>query len=75
MFKLSIHNTVWRFYLMMAIAIIAVYTHQVWLIPVAMLVAVSAILGYQIGTPAAKSGEGRIIELTDRERVERRKVS
>ena len=30
---------------MMAIAIIAVYTHQVWLVPVAMLVAVSAILG------------------------------
>lgn len=74
MFKLSIHNTVWRFYLMMAIAIVAVYTHQIWLIPVAMLVAVSAILGYQIGTPAAKSGDGRIIELPERERRERRKA-
>ncbi len=49
MFKLRIGSTVLRFYLMMAIAIIAVYAQQTWLIALAIAVGVSAVLGYSFG--------------------------
>jgi len=62
MFKLSISSTVWRFYLMMLVAIVAVYTQQSWLILLAFAVGVSAILGYQISWQPAKQ-KGKVIAL------------
>jgi len=49
MFRLSITSTILRFYLMMLIVILAVVAQQMWLVVIAMAVAVSAILGYRIG--------------------------
>ncbi len=49
MFRLSIQNTVLRYYLMMAVVIVTVYSHQMWLVFVAMAIAVSAILGIRVG--------------------------
>lgn len=57
MFKLRIHILILRFYLMMLVAIIAVYTDQVWLIVVAMAVAISAVLGYSFGGTASEDGK------------------
>jgi hypothetical protein len=61
-FNLSINNTVLRFYLMMLIAIIAVYTHQSWLIFLAFAVGVSAILGYHIGKPV-ETTQGKAVRM------------
>ena len=55
MFKLRISTLMWRFYLMMAVGIIAVYTHQAWMIALTFLIAVSAILGYRIDWPTRKT--------------------
>lgn len=62
LFNLSIHNTVFRFYLMMLIAIIAVYTQQSWIIFLAFAVGVSAILGYRLGKPTA-AAEGKEVKM------------
>ncbi|MCO6475134.1 MAG: hypothetical protein J5I94_00865 [Phaeodactylibacter sp.] len=49
MFKLRIHILILRYYLMMLVTIIAVATHQMWLVPVVMAIAISAVLGYRFG--------------------------
>lgn len=56
MLSLSFNNTIFRFYLMMLIAIVAVWLHQPWLIFVVYAVGVSAILGYRISMPRRKKG-------------------
>lgn len=73
MFKLRISSLVLRYYLMMAVAIVAVYTHQNWLVFVAFAVAVSAILGYRIGGPAAKES-GKVIRMEEPVREKKQKV-
>ncbi|MCB0566907.1 MAG: hypothetical protein KDD01_21280 [Phaeodactylibacter sp.] len=60
MFKLRIHILILRYYLMMLIAIIAVYTDQAWLIAVAMAVAISAVLGYRFGGTEEK---GKVVRM------------
>jgi len=65
MFNLSIHNTVLRFYLMMFLSIIAVYTGQSWLIVLAFVVAVSAVLGYQLPSSGEKQS-GQIKRMEER---------
>ena len=49
MFQLEIHKLILRYYLMMLITIITVYTDQMWLIAVVMALAISAVLGYRFG--------------------------
>lgn len=61
MFKLRIHILILRYYLMMLIAIIAVYTDQAWLIWVAMAVAVSAVLGFSFGGAAKE--ESKVVRM------------
>ena len=73
MFTLRISSLVLRYYLMMAVAIVAVYTHQSWLVFVAFAVAVSAILGYRIGGPTAKES-GKIIQLEEKAREKKVKA-
>lgn len=72
MFKLSFHNTILRFYLMMLVAIIAVYTAQAWLIVVAFAVGVGSILGYQINFKPAKTTEAKRIDLQPQPRRSRK---
>ncbi len=73
MFKLNFANTVWRFYLVMLIGIIAVYTHQSWLIFVVFAVAVSAILGYQFNWGGTKR-TGKVIEMPEAERAPKKQA-
>jgi hypothetical protein len=63
MFQLRISTLMWRFYLMMAVGIIAVYTAQSWLIVVTFAIAVSAILGYRIPWPRTEEKEGKHVAL------------
>ena len=70
MFKLGFHIVILRYYLMMLIAIIAVYTGQAWLIAVAMAVAISAVLGYRFG---GTEEEGKVVRMeTSPEKTERK---
>ncbi len=73
MFRLSITSTILRYYLMMVVAIIAVYTHQMWLIAVVMAIAVSAILGYRIGGEPKK--ESKIVHMKASSEKTQRKAS
>lgn len=73
MFKLRISSLILRYYLMMVISILAVYTDQSWLVLAAFAVAVSAILGYRLGKPAAKES-GRVIQLEETAREKKQKV-
>ncbi len=72
MFKLSIHMLILRYYLMMLIAIIAVYTGQAWLIAVTMAVAISAVLGYRFEWPAGE--KGKVIRMESSPEKEARKA-
>ena len=60
MFQLEIHKLILRYYLMMLVTIIAVTTHQMWLAPVIMAIAVSAILGYRFGGAEEK---GKVVRM------------
>ena len=62
MFNLPIHILILRWYFMMLIGMIAVYTGQGWLIILTVLVAVSAVLGYSSQDPARRKA-GRVIKL------------
>jgi hypothetical protein len=63
MFQLSIPSLIGRFYLMMLVGIIAVFTHQNWLIAVTFAIAASAVLGYRIPWRRGKEA-GKIIPMT-----------
>lgn len=58
---------------MMLVTIIAVYTHQIWLIFGAMLVAVSAILGLRLGGAGKEEG-GKVVKLEKGVPKEQRKA-
>lgn len=73
MFRLSITSTILRYYLMMAVVIVAVYTSQIWLVAVAMAIAVSAILGYRIGGEPEK--ESKIVHMKASPEKTQRKAS
>ena len=60
MFKLKIHILILRYYLMMLITIIAIYTDQMWLIAVVMAVAISAVLGCRFG---GAEEEGKVVRM------------
>ncbi|MCB9267290.1 MAG: hypothetical protein H6558_19890 [Lewinellaceae bacterium] len=60
MFKLGFHIVILRYYLMMLVTIIAVTTHQMWLVPVIMAIAISAILGYRFGGTEEK---GKVVRM------------
>ncbi len=72
MFRLSILSTVLRYYLMMAVVIVAVYTHSAWLVALAMAIAVSAVLGYRIGGEAGQ--ESKVIRMKAAPGREQRKA-
>lgn len=74
MFNLSFSSTILRFYLMMLVAVVAVYISQSWLILVAFAVGVSAILGYRIEWGIAKT-ESKVVELPRAEKTTTRKAS
>lgn len=74
MFKLSISSLVLRYYLMMVVAILAVYTSQDWLVFLAFAIAVSAVLGYRVEMPSAKES-GRLVRLEGTEREKKQKAS
>ncbi len=74
MFNLSFSSTILRFYLMMLVAIVAVYISQPWLILVAFAVGVSAILGYRIEWGTAKT-ENKVVKLPIAEKAAPRKAS
>ncbi len=46
--KLSVAGVIWRFYLMMAIILIAGFTHQWWLCLLALPVFFSALMGVEL---------------------------
>ena len=73
MFKLSISSLVLRYYLMMVVGIIAVYTHQNWLILLTFLIAVSAIIGYRIEWPGSKE-EGKVVRMEEISKEGKRKA-
>jgi hypothetical protein len=73
MFKMRIDMLILRWYSMMAVGIIAVVSHQDWLIFATMLVAVSAILGLRIGGVRKEEG-GRVVEMEKKPPKERRKA-
>lgn len=74
MFKLSIPSLVLRFYLMMVVGIIAVYANQsALLIFLTFAIAVSAILGYRIGQPAAKA-TGKVVKLEESAQEKKQKA-
>lgn len=73
MFKLSFHHTILRYYLMMAVSIVAVYTHQSWLILLAFAVAVSAVLGMRIG-PSEEKRKPKVMPMGEVKPRERRKA-
>ena len=60
MFQLEIHKLILRYYLMMLVTIITVYTGQMWLIAVVMAIAISAVLGYRFGGTGEK---GKVVRL------------
>ncbi|MCB0547136.1 MAG: hypothetical protein KDD19_06070 [Phaeodactylibacter sp.] len=60
MFQLEIHKLILRYYLMMLVTIITVYTGQMWLIAVVMAIAISAVLGYRFGGTEEK---GKVVRL------------
>lgn len=72
MFKLRIHILILRYYLMMLITIVAVYTEQMWLVPVVMAVAISAVLGYRFGGAAEE--EGKVVRMEASPEKEARKA-
>jgi hypothetical protein len=73
MFQLRISTLIWRWYFMMVVGILAVYTSQAWLIVLTMLVAVSAVLGYRLGVPAERK-EGKLIRMEEDSSPQRRKA-
>ncbi len=74
MFKLSFSNTVLRFYLMMLVGILAVYTSQFWLVYLAFAIAVSAILGYRIEWGTSKA-ESKVVKIGATSEEMKRKAS
>ncbi len=73
MFKVRFDHLIMRYYLMMLVAIVAVYTHQAWLIVLTFAIAVTAILGYRFEWRANKQS-GKIITLERKEEGRKRKV-
>jgi len=63
MFKLRISTLMWRFYLMMAVGMLAIYTAQSWLIVVTFAIAVSAILGYRLPWPRTEEKAGKRVAM------------
>lgn len=57
MFKVSISNLILRYDLMIVATIIALYTHQTWLILLPFIIAVMAILGIRFNWTGAKKGK------------------
>lgn len=74
MFKLSFSSTILRFYLMMLIAILAIYTHQSWLIVVAFAIGVTAILGYRIDWFVREAND-KIVQMKPTKNIANRKAS
>ncbi len=58
---------------MMVVGILAVYTSQIALIVLTMLVAVSAVLGYRLGVPAERK-ESKLIRMKEDSSPQRRKA-
>ncbi|MCB0639003.1 MAG: hypothetical protein KDC54_20380 [Lewinella sp.] len=73
MFRLSIASVILRYYLMMLVTIVIVFSQQYWLIPVVMLIAMSAILGYRVDN--ASSSESKVVPMRPEQRDEHRKAS
>ncbi len=73
MFTLRFDYLLMRYYLMMLVAILAVLTHQAWLIILAFAIAVSAILGYRITWPKTKRS-GKIVTMERKDEPQKRKV-
>ena len=63
MFKLSIPNLILRYYAMILCCILAVVTHQWWLVVLTFAIAVSAVLGYKFNWPRVDKEEGKVIFL------------
>ncbi|GEM_PF-6972543 len=74
MLSLSFSNTIFRFYLMMLVAIVAVLTQQAWMILLVYAVAVSAILGYRINIPRRKKKTTKRIKMEPLPRKRRKAV-
>jgi len=62
MFKVRFDHLIMRFYLMMLVGILAVYTNQAWLIVVTFAIAVTAVLGYRFEWPSREPA-GKIVTL------------
>jgi hypothetical protein len=74
MFRLRISSLILRWYFMMLVGIIAVYTQQDWLIFVTVLIAVSAVLGYSIQPPKEKES-AQVINIDEKTPTTKRKAS
>lgn len=73
MFQLRISTLIWRWYFMMVVGMLAVFSGQSWLIVLAMGVAVSAVLGYRMGSPDPRE-EGKLIRMEEEPSRQQRKA-
>lgn len=73
MFQLSIPGLVLRWYLTVLVVIVGFFTHQIWLVALALPLSISAILGIRLHRPA-EGRESRVVPFEERETREIRKA-